>query len=235
MTPKITVILQARTGSKRLYGKVLLPICNHELVILCWKRIKMYGLKTIVAIPKKKEDDYLAQVLKKNKVNFFRGETNNVLSRFKKISSDMNPEDILVRVTADNPVVDGIFIKQLIAVFCKKKFEYFSAHDNLKTVPYGLQTELFRVKHLREKLSNNKFNLEHVTPDIKKKYLSKKKIKFKSLKNLSNFKISIDNIHDFQRVKKIFSFSNSSYKMNYLKLLKKNKIIIKKKKKEKIF
>ena len=84
MTPKITVILQARTGSKRLYGKVLLPICNHELVILCWKRIKMYGLKTIVAIPKKKEDDYLAQVLKKNKVNFFRGETNNVLSRFKK-------------------------------------------------------------------------------------------------------------------------------------------------------
>ena len=74
---------------------------------------------------KKKEDDYLAQVLKKNKVNFFRGETNNVLSRFKKISSDMNPEDILVRVTADNPVVDGIFIKQLIAVFCKKNLNIF--------------------------------------------------------------------------------------------------------------
>ena len=55
----------------------------------------------------------------------------------------MNPEDILVRVTADNPVVDGIFIKQLIAVFCKK-IEYFSAHDNLKTVPYGFTNRIFR-------------------------------------------------------------------------------------------
>ena len=73
MTSKITVILQARTGSKRLYGKVLLPICNHELVILCWKRIKMSGLKTIVTKKKKNEDDYLAKVLKKNGANFFRG------------------------------------------------------------------------------------------------------------------------------------------------------------------
>lgn len=229
MTSKITVILQARTGSKRLYGKVLLPICNHELVILCWKRIKMSGLKTIVAIPKKNEDDYLAQVLKKNGANFFRGESNNVLSRFKKISSNMNPEDILVRVTADNPVVDGFFIKQLISVFNRQRFEYFSAHDNLKSVPYGLQTELFKVKHLRESLSKDKFNLEHVTPNIRKKYLSKKKINIKSLKGLSNLQISIDNIHDFQRVKKIFSVFNNNYRINYLKLLTKFKKLSKQK------
>ena len=40
MKKKIKVILQARTGSKRLYGKVLLPICGISLVVLCWKRLK---------------------------------------------------------------------------------------------------------------------------------------------------------------------------------------------------
>ena len=78
MSCKAKVILQARTGSKRLYGKVLLPISKHELVVLCWKRIKLSNLDVIVAIPRNKEDDYLAEVLKNNKIKFFRGDTNNV-------------------------------------------------------------------------------------------------------------------------------------------------------------
>ena len=64
----------------------------------------------MVAIPDKSEDDYLAEVLKKNKIKFFRGSNNNVFSRFKKITSKMNSEDIVVRVTADNPIVDRFLI-----------------------------------------------------------------------------------------------------------------------------
>ena len=60
MQKKIKVILQARTGSKRLYGKVLLPICGISLVVLCWKRLKKKNFDITVAIPKNKEDNKLA-------------------------------------------------------------------------------------------------------------------------------------------------------------------------------
>ena len=85
MIHKVKGMLKARTGAKRIYGKVLLPIVKDELVVLCWKRIKLLNHNIVVAIPSNQEDDYLAEVLKNNKIKFFRGSTNNVLSRFKKV------------------------------------------------------------------------------------------------------------------------------------------------------
>ena len=219
MNKKIKVILQARTGSKRLYGKVLLPICGQSLITLCWKRIKDIKFDIIVAIPKDKEDNKLAKILKKKKIKFFRGERDNVLSRFKKITLTMNPEDIIIRVTADNPIVDSFFLNKLVSEFIKKKFKYLSSHDNVIYSPFGLQAEVFRVKFLREKLPVNKYNLEHVTPAIRNKYKSNKKIKIKNLKNCSNLRVTIDNKGDYERIKEIFNASLNKYKENYINLL----------------
>ena len=71
-------------------------------------------------------------------------------------------------MTADNPFVDKNFLIELIKVYKLKNLEYFSAHDNIKNLPYGIQAEIFRVKHLREIKTNNQFVKEHVTPTIKK-------------------------------------------------------------------
>ena len=152
MSKKIKVILQARTGSKRLRGKVLLPICGESLVILCWKRIKNTNFDIVVAIPKNREDNKLAQILKKNKIKYFRGDRDNVLSRFQKITSKMRPDDIIVRVTADNPIVDSYFLNELVSEYIKRKFQYLSSHDNVKFTPFGLQAEVFKVKYLREEI-----------------------------------------------------------------------------------
>jgi spore coat polysaccharide biosynthesis protein SpsF (cytidylyltransferase family) len=76
MKNKVHVVLQARTGSSRLYGKVLLPILGVPLVVLCWRRLKLSNLDVVVIIPKGPEDDFLAKILKKNKIKYFRGSTN---------------------------------------------------------------------------------------------------------------------------------------------------------------
>ena len=65
MSNKVHVILQARIGSKRLYGKSVIPILDEPLVILCNKRLKNSNLKVTTIIPEGKEDDYLAYILKK--------------------------------------------------------------------------------------------------------------------------------------------------------------------------
>lgn len=220
MSNKVKVILQARTGSNRLYGKVLLPISGDELVVICWKRIKVLNYDTVVAIPKNQEDNYLAEILKKNKIKFYRGDNDNVLSRFQKITSKMNSEDIVIRVTADNPIVDGFLIQKLLKEYKDKKYSYLSSHDNLNNAPYGLQVEIFRVRHLREKFQKNKFNLEHVTPVIRKRYLSKNKFSILGLEKFRNLRITVDNYEDFNRVYNIFKASFFNVKKRYIDLLK---------------
>ena len=54
MNNKVQVILQARTGSKRLYGKIF-TYANEPLVVLCNRRLKNKDLKIITLIPKGKE------------------------------------------------------------------------------------------------------------------------------------------------------------------------------------
>ena len=108
----------------------------------------------------------------------------NVLKRFRDFTKNFKKNDIIVRVTADNPFVDKNFLIRLIKIYKFKNLEYFSAHDNIKNLPYGIQAEIFKVKHLREIKTNKIFVKEHVTPLIKKvfkkkfKYISKKLFKF---------------------------------------------------------
>ena len=217
---KIKVIIQARLGSKRLREKVLLPICGIPLVVLCYKRIKdkMYNLE--VAIPKGKEDDKLAKVLKKNNIKFFRGKKNNVLDRFRSATSTMKPDELIVRATADNPIVDKYFIKNLILAYQKYEFNYMSGHDNVKNCPFGLQAEIFKVKHLRDSIKKNSRNLEHVTPSIRRKYLSKKKIKIKNLNYTQNKKVTLDTKSDYEKIIKMFSYYKNNIKIKYLDILK---------------
>jgi spore coat polysaccharide biosynthesis protein SpsF (cytidylyltransferase family) len=72
------VFIQARTNSKRLFGKCLLKIKGIETILILFNRIKSSNYKTIILTSKDKSDDYLVKILKKNKISFFRGDLNNV-------------------------------------------------------------------------------------------------------------------------------------------------------------
>jgi len=221
MKNKVCVVLQARTRSSRLYGKVLLPILGIPLVVLCWRRLKTTNLDVVVAIPAGPEDDFLTKILKKNKIKYFRGSGKNVLERFQNYSNKLNSEDIIIRVTADNPFVDGFFLKEILSIYLKKELNYFSSHENIKSIPYGMQAEIFRVKHLREIKRKNNYIREHVTPSIKKKYLSRElKINLNIPKKLSNLRLTIDYLKDFDRIEKIFNFSKKNLYINFLNIFK---------------
>ena len=226
MPRRVQVILQARIGSKRLYGKSAIPIINEPLVILCNKRLKSKNLKITTIIPNKKEDDYLAYILKKNNFNFFRGASLNVLERFKRFTKNFRNEEIIVRVTADNPFVDGKFLNKLIKIYKKYNLEYLSAHENISKIPYGIQAEIFKVKHLREINSQEPYSSEHVTPLIRKKYFNKEiNIFIKNYSGISKLKLSIDTIKDLERVKKIFSNYNGSPYDDLSKIIKNKKVL----------
>lgn len=168
MTRKVRVILQARTSSSRLPAKVLMPIAGLPLAELCARRLMNTGLALVVATSAEPSDDSLADSLMDSGIDVFRGSLSNVRSRYLECSATMNPDDIVVRVTADNPVPDGQFLQAMIAEFIQRKAMYMATHEG-DGLPYGLSAEVFTVQALREasEVSRKPADLEHVTPQIR--------------------------------------------------------------------
>ncbi|MDN4066462.1 glycosyltransferase family protein [Paenibacillus vini] len=106
----IIVIIQARMGSTRLPGKVLMPLgdsCVLDYVVERCKLIQPVA-QVIVATSTRLEDDPIASWCSSHDINCFRGEEDNVLSRYYDCAKVYQPEYI-IRVTADCPFVDYHF------------------------------------------------------------------------------------------------------------------------------
>ena len=80
----LSVIIQARMGSKRLPGKSLKKISNKRIIDWVIKRIKKSRKirKIILATTKSKKDKIFEKIAKKNKILIFRGKTDDVLDSF---------------------------------------------------------------------------------------------------------------------------------------------------------
>ena len=221
---KSILIIQARCSSKRLPSKVLLPINSMPIIILAVKRAANKGRKIIVATSNHSSDDKLVKLLKKEKIPFFRGSLNNVLSRFAHIVKNSNPNQIVFRLTADNIFPDGNLLDELEEYFNKKKAEYLGCGKN-SGLPNGLSVELTKAKHIIEanKKSISKFDKEHVTPFIKRKHKNYSFTKYKNFK-MEHYRCTIDTLDDYKLIKNIFkNLKQNSIKIDFKKLLPKLK------------
>jgi len=208
MKKKILIVLQARVMSYRLPGKVLMPLSklNLPLVVLCTRRLSNLGHNVTVVIPSIKKDDILNKILKKYKLETYRGSHKNVFSRYLNATKKLRDNDIIIRATSDNPLPDGLFIKKTLDFFIRQKLDYLNTHK-IFNLPYGVAVQIFYAKVLRElnKRPLNKGDKEHVCVT-----LSKEKFDYKKYKSPYNFKkkikkkLSIDNYQDYKRLKKLF-------------------------------
>ena len=84
MKKKISCIVQARVNSKRLPGKILLPIFKKSLLQHQLERLKRLKIidDLIVATTRNKIDDQTAKIAKSLKVKIYRGDEHNVLKRY---------------------------------------------------------------------------------------------------------------------------------------------------------
>ena len=213
-------LIQARLTSSRLPNKVMKIINGKKIIDIIFDRVsRSKSLRKIIfVIPSNKKNLRLKNYLKKKNYNFFCGSEKNVLRRFYMASKKFKSKYIL-RVTADCPFVDSNLVDKLFKYFKSKKVNYAS-NTNPPSFPDGFDIEIFDFNSLKEafKKAEKIKDLEHVTPFlIRNKKL--KKYNLRNKKNLSNYKLSIDTIDDFIRVKKIFNnFDN--FNVGYKKILK---------------
>tara|TARA_B100001057_G_scaffold463289_1_gene517127 strand:+ start:770 stop:1453 length:684 start_codon:yes stop_codon:yes gene_type:complete len=209
------ILIFARVSSRRLPGKVLKKIfLNKTLLEIIILRLKKFlKLKIIVCTSRLKSDDNIVKICKKNKIKYFRGELNNV---YKRTINCLKKHKIksFIRINADRPFVDFDEIKKILKIYKKKKFDIIS-NNYKKECPKGLVCELAKSKiffDMDEKKLSKK-DKEHIFNYF---YKNKKDYKFyfkknKLYKNNSNKNLSIDNLTDLKRTKKIFNFVKNIY------------------------
>lgn len=162
MASYLTVV-QARMGSTRLPGKVMLELCTKPVIWHVVERLKLSkkGGKVVVATSQSRSDDSLCDYLKEADIEYFRGSEHDVLDRFYRASGQY-PSELIVRATADNPLVDPIIMDETIAFFEREKFRYAKT----KGYPPGIGIEVFDTDLLEEAYRNahSDYEREHVTP-----------------------------------------------------------------------
>ena len=204
----VRLILQARLSSSRLPGKMLLPVGGVPLVVLCAKRAMSSGLSIVVAISDQTSDDPLAHVLGQHEIQYMRGDLDNVLGRFMTASDDMGDDDLVVRLTGDNPFVDGRFIDDVLEFHQAHGEEYTRTLSPQDGFPYGLSAEVVKVGSLRRIASSNPSDVEkeHVTFALTQSgeytlYSNEKS-------DLSHLRVTVDTFEDYLRVCRVFDGIN---------------------------
>lgn len=148
--PRVVAVVQARTGSTRLPGKVLLPLGPRP--VLAWvvrAAQASAGLdEVVVATSTLAGDDAVADVAATLGVRVVRGSESDVLNRFRR-AADETGADAVVRLTADCPLLDPGLIGSVAAVWRGAPRYDYVATTLVRTLPRGLDVELVTADALR--------------------------------------------------------------------------------------
>ncbi len=204
----IGCIVQARMGSSRLPKKTLMKIDNeHSVLNFVINQLSFSKLidKIIIATTNLAEDDVIENFVNNLEIDVFRGNSNDVLDRYFQCAKKFSI-DIIVRITADNPLIDPMIIDDLIKKFTTNSYDCLT-NAYVRTFPYGTEVEIFSFKSLKKSWNNatKPSEREHVTPFFYNNPQSFKIHHEKNSKNISNLRWTIDRENDLLLVKSIIS------------------------------
>lgn len=130
-------------NSSRFPGKVLAPLAGK--VLLSWvvesiQKSKLVHL-SIVATGDDSSNDPVAEWCSQNDVRCFRGSESDVLSRYYGAAKEFKA-DVVVRITADCPLLDSTVIDQVLYPVLSGEYDY-SSNVSPASWPDGLDCEAF--------------------------------------------------------------------------------------------
>ena len=165
---KIVAIIQARMGSSRLPGKVLKEVNGVPLLKYQFERVKqsLFITETVIATTLREENDVITEFCEQNQISCFRGSENDVLSRYYECSREYKV-DIIVRLTADCPLIDPRVIDEVVKIYLENDYDFVAntAPPEGFTYPEGMDVEVFSFKLLERAMreAEKPSEREHVT------------------------------------------------------------------------
>lgn len=215
---RIGIIVQARVGSSRLPGKVILPFHDGKGVLeLLLERIgARFGdredVVLLVATTTSTLDDAIVAVTRRCGVSLYRGSEEDVLKRFVDAATWAGT-DCLIRVCADNPFLDMDAVELLIERIGHGEHDYiaFAMSDGTPSIKthYGFWPEAVTLDALKrvEGYTKEKLYREHVTNYI---YMHPDRFDIdfvpidREIEEQPNIRLTLDTPEDFEMQRLIY-------------------------------
>ncbi len=212
---KTVAIVQARMGSTRLPGKVLMKLQNRSVLGHVITRLQAVNpLDEIwVATTNLPIDDVIAVEAEHYGVSVYRGDEQDVLDRYYHTALSAHAQTV-VRITSDCPLLDPEITADLIRFYYKCNCDYAS-NTMKRTFPRGLDVEVFSFQVLETAWRNadQPYEREHVTPYI---YLHPEQFRLAAYvgdEDLSHYRWTLDTLEDWELIQIIYERLGQDGKM----------------------
>ena len=203
----ILAIIQVRTSSSRLPGKAMLPILGRPT--LSWVIERTSRARTldrvVVATTDEPDDDPIAALCEREKVDCFRGSRDDVVDRFYRCALPYSPLGVL-RITADCPLIDPGIIDMVVRRFLSTDGGLDLVSNDGDTYPDGLDAGIYSFRALERifreaTLSSDR---EHITPYIWNHPDLFSIEVIPCAENLSRYRLTVDYREDFELVTSVY-------------------------------
>lgn len=204
---KIVAIIQARMGSVRLPGKVMLDLEGDSVlarVVARVKRARTIG-EVMVATSDGAGDDVIVAECKRLAANVFRGDEHDVLDRYYQAAKFARAE-IVVRITADCPLLDPETTDSTVSKFLEQRPDYAS-NALVRTYPRGLDTEVFTFAALEQvwREATERYQRAHVTPYIFQNPERFRVLAIQGQRDYSGFRWTLDTREDLEFLRAVYA------------------------------
>ncbi|MBC3410853.1 aldo/keto reductase [Pseudomonas sp. SWRI51] len=199
-------VLQARTTSTRLPGKVLLPVGGIPLAVLAGLRAGNTGRPVVLATSSEASDDALAAAALKYGLACHRGSLQSPLQRMVDSLAGYPDRTVVFRLTGDNVFPDGALLDELEQAFLDGGQGYLCCNGEQSGLPYGLSAEVFWLEGLRWTLtqSPSAHDHEHVTPMLRRKHGERYFQRYRDA-GWSAGRCTVDCLDDYLLVTRVFA------------------------------
>ena len=214
----IYAIIQARMGSTRLPGKVMMDLCGSPVIEHVVNRLNNSNLidKIIIATSFDSNNQPIIDFCQENHISYFVGNEDDVLDRYYQtaLDYDIDDKDIIIRITSDCPLIDPFIVDKVIGEHISNNNDY-TANVLDCTYPDGLDCEVFNFNALKDSWINANLSSqrEHVTLYIRD---NPDKFKLGNVMNdvdYSDLRWTLDEKEDFIFIEEVYKnlFNQDSF------------------------
>lgn len=202
----VGIVSQARMGSTRLPGKVMMVAKGKTMLAHHLTRLRYATMPVFVATTTNDSDDQIVDEAARVADGVFRGPERDVLGRYVEAARAFDL-DVIVRVTSDCPLIDAQLVRAGVEEYLRLNDDnVYVSNVVTRTYPRGFDFEVFSRSALEDAHENarDEFDREHVTPYLNRNVSGRMRLRdvIRS-SDASRYRLTLDTRDDLLLLRRI--------------------------------
>jgi spore coat polysaccharide biosynthesis protein SpsF len=207
----VVIVVQARTGSARLPGKVLLPAAGATLLERMLERVRSASTadEVVVATTQLPADDSIAAIAHRLDLACVRGHATDLLDRHL-AAARLREADVVVKIPSDCPLIDPVTIDRVIGAYLASDRAHYLSNLHPASWPDGFDVEVMSYAALETawREATRPLDREHTTPylwDNPHRFVVENVTWGRTWDASRTYRLTLDHIEDYELIRALYA------------------------------